>query len=160
MDSEKLKFAVSFVLSNVDSDMLDHFIDFRWCVKDWEDLRDELEGEKWPDGPDERLTPKPIDVTPQPLELANLQSLGAALDSVFASMSSRDIHQRADGWGDDFAQFARLLSQCEEVGLFDDLFNDRSKIGRLCSEMDLAESDIVSLIMRAKRSWDMIQRGV
>ena len=167
MDAKKLKFAVNFVLSNVDTDMLDDFIDHRWCVKDWEDLRDELEGKKWPDtseghvgSADSRLSPKPIDVMPNPIEVANLQTLGAALDSVFAAMSSSELQERADGWGDDFTQFVRLLANCDEVGLFDELFNDRDRIGRLCSNMDLSEADIVSLIVRAKRSWNVIKKGV
>ena len=167
MDKEKLKFAVNFVLANVESMMLDDFIDHKWCVADWEDLRDELEtrpvASERPTGFEE-----PIDVCadcppvtvngvhiPDAEPSPSLRSLAAGLDSVFSAMSRKDSEERVDGWGDDFTQFARLISEAEVAGAF-----TVPVLEELSEEMDLDISDIMEIVTRAQRSWDLIKKGI
>tara|TARA_R110000765_G_scaffold54374_1_gene108449 strand:- start:138 stop:617 length:480 start_codon:yes stop_codon:yes gene_type:complete len=159
MDIKKMLFAIDFVLSNVDSDMLDTFIDHRWCEKDWEDLRDEVSGEQLPESSANRVDyVEPIKVTAPP-EITSEQftAVRHALNAVFNAMASpsTDEAERVDGWGDDFTQFTRLIAEAEAVGMW-----TNPVIEKLANEMDLVSSDVVEIIDRAQRSWDLIKKGI
>ena len=141
LDKEKLLFAVEHILDNVDSSMLDHFIDHRWCVKDWEDLRDSLNATnpKEPKGP---LDPLTIDVC---------MGCDDPPDPVGES------HGRVDAWGDDFLQFARLISEAESCGMWG---GPSSAIEELCNSMDLAADDVYEIVERAQRAFALMIKGI
>jgi hypothetical protein len=153
MDSTKIKFAVNFVLSNIDSDMLDDFIDHRWCEKDWEDLRDELDAKGLPD-----TLNKPVQLTAPPeITSKEFSAVRHALNAVFNAMASpnSEAAERVDGWGDDFTQFTRLIAEAESTGIW-----TSRNIAKLADEMDLVSADVVEIIDRAQRSWDLIKKGI
>ena len=63
--------------------------------------------------------------------------------------------ERADGWGDDFTQFARLIAEAEANGVW-----TTQNVTRLAEAMDLTSADVIDIIDRAQRSWDLIKKGI
>ena len=144
-NKEKLLFAINNILENVNGEMLDEFIDHRWCVKDWEDLRDTLTATmpKESKGP---LDPHTIEVCmgcDEPVE------------------SDADSYHRVDAWGDDHLQFARLISEAATVGVWGGRHSvTRQTFKEMCSAMDLATEDVYEIVERAQRAFALMSKGI
>jgi hypothetical protein len=141
---EKLLFAINNILGNVDGEMLDEFIDHRWCVKDWEDLRDSLTtiSTEVPEGP---LDPHTVDV---------YMGCDDQSDPV------GEDHCRVDAWGDDFLQFSRLIAEAESVGMWGGGRATKRKFKELCDAMDLDSEDVCEIIERAQRAFELMTKGL
>ena len=69
--------------------------------------------------------------------------------------ANSEAAKRVDGWGDDFTQFARLIAEAEANGVW-----TTQNVTRLAEAMDLTSADVIDIIDRAQRSWDLIKKGI
>jgi membrane-bound lytic murein transglycosylase B len=133
-----MEFALAHLIENINSDVLDIFIDNRWCQKDFEDLRDGY-----------AFTNKQHVV---PTDILN----STTIDVSWTSDVAEDVeeHEPISAWHDNYVQFARLIAEAEGAKIW----SDEQSFAEMAHEMDVDPADIREIIGRACLEWELMNK--